>query len=129
MPEKDDFFKTVEELCQEDPRYKPDAYEFLMQALYFTQKKINRQGHLSGRELLDGIRGLAIEKYGPMAKTVLNHWGITQTGDFGNIVFNLIGKQVLSKSEADQLNDFNAVYDFEAAFGNVLRDSVIKQDE
>ena len=122
-----DFYEIVEEICASDRRYKPDAYEFLMQALSFTQKKLKRKTHVSGKELLEGIREFVIEQYGPMAKTVLSHWGITRTRDFGNIVFNMVKKNVLSKTDADSIEDFKDVYDFEAVFQNVLHDSVIKE--
>ena len=127
MKEKKDFYQVIEEICVKDPRYKPDAYEFVMQALYFTQKKIKRQGHMSGKELLEGIRDFAVQEYGPMTKTLLYHWGISKTEDFGNIVFNMIGKKVLSKTENDSVADFRDVYDFEKTFGNILRESVIKE--
>lgn len=124
--EQKDFYQVVEGIVRQDDRYHLDAYEFLMQALYFTQKKLKREGHLRGRELLEGIRKFAIEQYGPMAKTVLSHWGVTKTEDFGNIVFNMLAKKLLSKTEEDSLKDFKDVYDFEVVFANVLRDSVIK---
>ena len=126
MQEKKDFYRTVELICEKDKRYKLDAYEFVIQALYFTQKKLKKQTHISGKELSEGLRDFAIEQFGPMAKTVLTHWGITRTQDFGNIVFNMIDKKLLSKTEEDSITDFSDVYDFEVAFANVLRDSVIK---
>lgn len=126
MEEKKDFYQVVEDVCAEDKRYKADAYEFLMQALHFTQSKLKREKHVTGRELLEGIREFAIEEYGPMAKTVLGHWGINKTEDFGNIVFNMVDKKLLSKTQEDSIDDFKEVYDFQAAFGNVLGDSRIK---
>jgi uncharacterized repeat protein (TIGR04138 family) len=126
MEEKKDFYELAEEIYSEDPRYKPDAYEFLMQGLYFTQKKLARPGHVSGGELSKGMRDFAIDQFGPMVKTVFSHWGITKTEDFGNIVYNMIGKGMLSKTEEDSVEDFKDVFDFEEAFGNVLRDSVTK---
>ncbi|MBN1912783.1 MAG: hypothetical protein JW788_00125 [Candidatus Omnitrophica bacterium] len=125
MEEKKDFSRIIEEVFTRDSRYKPDSYEFLMQSLAFTQKKLKRQGHISGRELLEGIREFAIDQYGPMAKTVLSHWGISKTRDFGNMVFNLIEEKVLSRTEEDSLDDFNDIYDFDSAFGNVLRNITI----
>lgn len=112
-----DFNSAVEQISQKDLRYKPDSYEFICAALCFTQKKFKKEGHLSGRELLQGIREFAIEKYGPMAKAVLEYWGINKTGDFGNIVFNLIEKKVFFKTESDSIDDFKDVYDFDSAFG------------
>ena len=81
---------------------------------------------MTGKELSQGLRDFTIEQFGPMSKTVLAHWGITKTQDFGNIVFNMIDKKLLSKTEEDSIADFKEVYDFEAVFTNVLRDSVIK---
>jgi uncharacterized repeat protein (TIGR04138 family) len=118
------FWKLVEDICSRDKRYKPDAYEFVLQGLSFTQNKFKRQAHVSGRELACGLRDFAINQYGALARSVLSHWGINQTQDFGNIVFNMIEKKLLSRTEQDCLDDFNAVYDFNAAFANVLADSV-----
>ena len=128
------FWKLVEDICSKDKRYKPDAYEFVLQGLSFTQNKFKRQApynakhftaeHVSGRELACGLRDFAINQYGALARSVLSHWGINQTQDFGNIVFNMIEKKLLSRTEEDCLADFNVVYDFNAAFANVLADSV-----
>jgi uncharacterized repeat protein (TIGR04138 family) len=120
--EENDFRLAVDEICARDRRYKPDGYEFVMQALNFTQKKLKRPGHVSGRELAEGMRDLALKLYGPMSKTVLNHWGVHSTSDFGGIVFNLIGKKVLSRTESDCEADFENVYDFENAFKPVVKD-------
>ncbi len=125
MQQVKNFFQVIENICQKDNRYKPDSYEFVMQALQFTQKKIDKDGHVTGKELLEGIRQFALEQYGPMAKTVLVHWGITKTSDFGNIVFNMIEKKMLSKTETDSLEDFKDVFDFETAFKHILKDIVI----
>lgn len=126
MDEQKSFYELVEEICRQDNRYKPDAYEFLMQALHHTQKKLNRNTHVSGKELLEGIRELAIEQYGVMAQTVLSHWGISSTEDFGAMVFSMVEKKILSKTETDSLDDFKAGYDFKEAFGNIFRTIVIK---
>jgi uncharacterized repeat protein (TIGR04138 family) len=118
------FFEIVEALCDSDTRYKPDGYEFVMQALQFTQKRLKRPGHVSGKELLDGIRQYALKTYGPMARTVLEHWGIHTTEDFGNIVFNMIAAKLFSKTEDDTIDDFKDVYRFESAFKHVISDIV-----
>ncbi len=118
------FHDLVGQICGKDQRYKPDAYEFLFRGLTFTQSKLKRKSHISGKELACGLRDYAIDQYGALARSVLSHWGINQTRDFGNIVFNMIEYKLLSKNEKDCLADFNAVYDFEEAFANVLADSV-----
>jgi len=125
MDKKRDFYKLTEQICRRDPRYKADAYEFVMQALHFTQKKLKKDAHVSGRELAQGARDFAIEEYGPLAKAVLLYWGVKNTSDLGNIVFNMIGHKMLSKTDEDSIADFNDVYDFSAAFDNVLRDCEI----
>jgi uncharacterized repeat protein (TIGR04138 family) len=118
------FFDLVGDICNRDNRYKPDAYEFVLQGLNFTQSRLKKKSHISGRELAFGLRDYAIEQYGALAQRVLSHWGISQTRDFGEIVYNMIGKKLLAKSEEDLLSDFNSVYDFDAAFANVLADTV-----
>jgi uncharacterized repeat protein (TIGR04138 family) len=115
-----DFHTIVEAVCRRDRRYRADSYEFVMQALTFTQKKFGKPGHVTGKDLLEGIRLLALKLYGPMARTVLAHWGISSTEDFGNIVFNMIAVKLLSRTEDDTLDDFKNAYDFETAFKHVV---------
>lgn len=110
------FYQKVEELLKRDLRYKIDAYEFLMQALHFTQKKLNRKGHVGGKELSEGIKEYALDKFGPMARTVFEHWGITKTEDFGEIVFNMVENDLIAKTDKDSKEDFRGVYDFKEAF-------------
>ena len=104
------------EVIARDPRYKPEAYVFVHDALGHTWSRLDQRRHITGRELLDGIKDLALKRYGPMARAVLNSWGIRTTDDFGAIVFNLVDAGVLSKTEEDHIEDFHAVYDFEEAF-------------
>lgn len=110
------FYEKIEEIIKKDPRYKLDAYEFVMQALSFTQRKLNREGHISGKELLDGIREFGLDLYGPMTKTVFQHWGVRTTEDFGEIVFNMVENGVLGKTDKDSRDDFKNVYDFNDTF-------------
>lgn len=113
------FYKKVEEIVEQKPRYKSDAYEFVMQALWYTQDKLKRKGHVSAAELLEGIRQFTVEQYGLMSRQVLAHWGIKKTSDFGNIVFDMIDKGLMSKNDSDSLNDFKDVFDFKKAFNPV----------
>ncbi len=110
------FHKKVNQIIKKDARYKPDAYEFVMQALHYTQKKLKRDGHVSGRELLGGIREFGLGQYGPMLVTVLEHWGVKITDDFGEIVFNMIDNGIMKKTDEDSVKDFRKVYDFKSAF-------------
>jgi len=111
-----DFYKKIEEITEKDPRYKSDAYEFVLHALGFTQKKLNRKGHITGQELLEGIRQLGLEQYGPMTNTLFQHWGVKKTEDFGEIVFNMVEVGLMGKDEKDSRKDFKNVYNFEEAF-------------
>ncbi len=106
----------LEVICEKDQRYRQDAYEFIMEALAYSQKKFRRTRHVGGTELLEGTKELLLNKYGPMALTVLHHWGIRSTEDFGQIVFNLVENRVLSKSEEDNLEIFRDGYDFQEVF-------------
>ncbi len=123
-------------LLEEDQRYTLDAYVFVFDALGFAQnvlemgteyeseplpepppdeKESAPERHVSGQELCEAIRRFALEQFGLMAKTVLNSWGIRSTGDFGEIVFNLIGIGQMRKTPHDCREDFEEVYDFETA--------------
>lgn len=113
---KENFNAAVERICENDLRYKEGAYSFVMEALSFTQKKFRNPRHLSGEELLDGIRELLLKKFGPMTMSVLKHWGIKSTEDFGNIVFNLVEYKVLNKTEDDSIEHFRNGYDFTEVF-------------
>jgi|UniRef100_UPI00404B8B68 uncharacterized repeat protein (TIGR04138 family) len=123
MPELD-FTEIIDLICKEDPRYAKKAYDFVRQALDHTVKELRkldakragRSFHVTGAELLEGMRIYALDQFGPMAKTVLNAWGITRCRDFGAIVFNLIEYNVFSKTDSDKVEDFNEIYTFEEAF-------------
>jgi len=124
-----DFNKEVSLIIEKDPRYKADAYEFVMQALNLTQKDLKRKGHVSGIELLKGIRKLGLDQFGPMTRTVFYNWGIRKTDDFGSIVFNMIDSGLMSKNEQDTLLDFKDVYDFETALNVFDADFKIKKED
>src|ERR1700759_1810535 len=108
-----DFNEVVDLICKEDPRYDKKAYTFIRQGLDHTVKEIKKRDtaknrpsqHVTGAELLDGLRLFALDQYGPLTKTVLNSWGIKKCTDFGEIVFNLIEYNVFSKTESDRRED------------------------
>lgn len=124
---KKDLDTIIEEIAVKDSRYKEDAYEFVMEALSYTQKRSKTSRHVSGEQLLKGIKDLLLKKYGPMTMTVLNHWGIRTTEDFGNLVFNLVNNHVLSKTEEDDIELFKNFYDFEEVFENGYRKQLYKK--
>jgi uncharacterized repeat protein (TIGR04138 family) len=125
--------KRIAEIAKVDGRYKVDAYLFVQQSLAFAQLQRGQarrrhtesedaesasmpDPHLTGQELCAAIRVYAQELYGLLAKAVLNSWGVTNTGDFGEIVYKLIDIGEMTKSEADQREDFEEVFDFAEAF-------------
>jgi len=110
------FFKVVEEIVANDPRYKGEAYDFVAGALDYTQGKLDKPRHVSGQELLEGIREYGLERFGLMARTVFENWGVKTTVDFGNIVFNMVNAGLLAKTEKDSIEDFKDGYDFKEAF-------------
>ncbi|HVP58176.1 MAG TPA: Minf_1886 family protein [bacterium] len=112
----DNLTAELESLVSVDPRYKVEAYLFVINGLEYTLAKLRRSGHVSGRELAEGLRDYARAKFGPTARMVLDHWGIRRTDDFGCMVFNMIDRGILGKTEQDSLDDFRDVYDFDEAF-------------
>lgn len=122
-----EFNNILDVICTQDPRYKQDAYEFVMEALSFTQKKYQRSKHVTGVELLEGMKELLLSKYGSMTISVLQFWGIDKTEDFGHIVFNLVENKVLSKSAEDDIEHFRNGYDFQKAFHADYRQQLEKK--
>jgi len=119
-----DFAEIVALICKEDSRFDRKAYDFVRLGLDHTVKELrkkdsgraDRSRHVSGQELLHGLRVYALDQFGPLTKTVLNAWGITRCSDFGDIVFNLIDHSVFSKTDSDRREDFADVFDFDEAF-------------
>ena len=102
-----------------DPRYQAGAYDFVREALHIAVKKYrggDEGQHVTGKELLEGVREYALKEFGPMALTVLTQWGLRCGSDVGNIVYNLIKVGYFGKSDGDSLEDFDGGFDFEEAF-------------
>jgi len=121
MPEDRDFCAVIKDICRKDSRYDRNAYFFVRESLDFTSKLLNkpREGtarHMTGPELLEGIRSYALQEFGPLALTVLNSWGVKNTLDFGEIVFNLVETGKLGKTDEDKKEDFANGYDFQEVF-------------
>jgi uncharacterized repeat protein (TIGR04138 family) len=130
----------IVQLLHEDRRYRFEAYVFVFEALRYAQEVLQMgadvpgevrseqetqaipdaeesppEHHVTGRDLCEAIRRYALDQYGFMAKTVLNSWGVRGTGDFGEIVFNLIRVGQMRKTPSDTRVDFDNVYDFDTA--------------
>jgi uncharacterized repeat protein (TIGR04138 family) len=123
------------ELLRRDRRYHFDAYVFVFEALRYAQQKLGvgaeadegldpdeeEERHVTGQQLCEAIRHYAVQQYGLLSKRVLNHWGIHATGDFGEIVFNLIEIGQMRKTDSDRREDFEDVFDFDEG----LRDAFV----
>lgn len=115
------FEEAFVKIRAKDPRYDRDAYLFVREALDYTQKTIGKDPrgrirHITGQELLGGIREFALQQFGPMTQTVLEEWGIRCSQDFGEIVFNMVEVEWLAKTDKDSRADFEHGYDFDEAF-------------
>jgi len=117
----EEYEDQLSEAALSDGRFAPEAYVFLLEALAYARCRVSRlRGrpvrHVTGQELLEGFRLLGLERFGLMAKTVFNSWGIYTTSDIGDMVFRLIETGELEKSEQDKRSDFDDVFDFDEAF-------------
>ncbi len=108
--------KVLAELQERNPRFHRRAYVFLIDALHGVIAGMDERRHISGQELVEGVRGLAMQRFGPLARTVLEYWGINTTDDLGEIVFALVDIGVLVKQEQDRPEDFQDLFDFEEVF-------------
>ncbi len=121
------FHERIEQLASRDCRYHPEAYHFVFSALDYvldTQEHESEQGgrrlpddrHVAAADLLDGLRDFALEQYGPLARLVLEQWGLYRTEDFGEIVFGLVQGRLLNKQDTDRKSDFRNGFNFREAF-------------
>ena len=129
MPESGDpnpieFLKqqlALREAVARNPRYHIEAYAFVCEAVDYTCRKLGERRDVSGRELLGGICELALERFGFLARLVLQHWGVTRTDDFGEMVFALVEVGLLGKSPRDTMADFHDVFDLRQALDEQYR--------
>ena len=127
--------KTIQQIARKDPRYSRECYHFVGEALAYTihtfrekrrdagedvDEETTEQHHVTGHDLLNGIRELASERFGPLAPVVFRQWGVRETLDFGRVVFNLIDVELMSRQETDSLDDFAGGFDFDEAFSDEL---------
>ena len=113
--------QAIAKLREENPKFSAAAYHFIRRSLDHSLRKLKRQdadrpAHVSGKELLVGFRDLALEEYGPLAKTVLEDWGITKCSEVGEVVFQLVRMGVLGKNDNDVIEDFEELWSFAEAF-------------
>ena len=110
--EKDDF----SDILKKDDRFDPRAYDFVLDVIH--EACLNAKGHVSGQELLEVFRDLALDAYGPMAYTVLNDWGLRCCEDVGAVVFNLYDSKRIGKTDKEAPEDFVGGYNFKREFSD-----------
>lgn len=113
--------QAIEAIIEKDPRYPREAYEFVRESLdctirLFRKDAVGKERHVTGKELLEGLRRHALDQFGPLAHTVLTSWNLRAGEDVGEIVFNMVNARVLSKTDRDKREDFQNGYDFEETF-------------
>lgn len=99
-----------------EPRFHEHAFLFVLAALEFCQQRLTERRHITGGELAVACRDLALERYGLMARLVLEHWGVRCTSDIGDIVFTLVDLGLLISQPNDAREEFTAVFEFDDAF-------------
>lgn len=115
--EEQEQIDKIRKLVRDDPRYPFDAYIFLFQALEFTTSRVvGEKRHVAGKELLEGIRRFAVDAFGPLTLMVFKHWGVRRTEDFGEMVWNLVERELMGKTPEDRKEDFSDGYVFSDAF-------------
>ncbi len=116
MPDTTDYMIKLQEIVESDTRYDIETYFLVQKALGFLISSLDERRHVTGRELLEAIRQVIRREYGPLGRDVLEHWGVYRCEDFGEIVFNMVDRGLLKKTETDSREDFKDGYDFEEAF-------------
>ncbi|MBM3972520.1 MAG: hypothetical protein FJ301_00240 [Planctomycetes bacterium] len=128
--EQDLLEDKIQKVRRRDRRYSRHAYYFVLDALDWTMAELGREEksgedrHVGGRELLIGIKEYASLQFGPMAALVFDRWGIHKSSDFGEIVFNLIDAELLSRRSTDSRLDFVDGADFRETFAQKHRESL-----
>ena len=125
--------QAIIDIARRDGRYSPEAFFFVYEALEYTLHRIGvpegARHHVSGQQLLDGIRTLALERFGLLAYTALSRWGITKTDDFGDIVFMLVENEKMSRTDEDSLEDFHDRFDLAEALDSPEALRFVLKDE
>ena len=126
MEEAEKIKKQFHALSLKSKRFTPEAFLLITEAMMKTREWVKKgvlreddpagvtrestQGgfHISGRELLSGLKKIAFERWGRMATTVLSMWGMKDCEDVGEIVFMMLEEPDIgwNKREEDTREDF-----------------------
>ncbi|MCA0377738.1 MAG: hypothetical protein LCH84_19045 [Gemmatimonadetes bacterium] len=106
----------MDQIRLREQRFDERAYLFVLSSLEHSQARLIERRHISGPELAHACRELALQRFGVMARLVLEHWGVRATADIGDIVFTLVDLGLLISQPDDSREDFEDVFDFADAF-------------
>src|SRR3954464_1668260 len=106
----------MERIRMREPRFDERAYLFVLAALEYCQQKLPERRHIAGRELSLACRDLALDRFGVLARLVLEHWGVRSTADIGDVVFTLVDLGLLMSQPSDSREEFIGVFDFDQSF-------------
>jgi uncharacterized repeat protein (TIGR04138 family) len=106
----------MERIRLREQRFDERAYLFVLGALEFCQQRLPERRHITGRELALACRDLALDRFGVMARMVLEHWGVRSSSDLGDVVFTLVELELLMSQSTDTRDEFVGVFDFDQAF-------------
>lgn len=120
--------ELLEEILAQDTRYSREAYAFVSEALTYTVQAKGEPGHVTGKELCEGLAAYGLQQFGRLARPVLQSWGIRTSEDIGEIVFNMVDVGLLRKTDEDSREDFAGVIDFEETFEQEFRIEIVPGD-
>ena len=112
----------IQDLALHDGRYSPEAFRFLFESLNHAVSVAGKEAatgterHVTGRQVLEGMRINALETFGPLAAQVWRSWGVGEAMDWGRIVFLLVDHGMLNRQESDSIEDFSDGFDFDEVF-------------
>jgi uncharacterized repeat protein (TIGR04138 family) len=116
------------DVVRRDGRYALEAYEFIFDAIDYARHRLAAQRgglrkvrHISPRELLEGVRDLALEQFGLLATEVFCRWGIQTTSDVGEIVWNLVQSGDIELAPGETRADFDDVFDLKEELARQFR--------
>ncbi len=122
MPTNKDFAQAVQVVLSRHQRYSPEAYYLLDRAMEFACQEFALEGHLCAEQVYLCYCKLAQMEYGPLAREVLEHWGVRTPSDLGAIVYHLIETQLFKKRDGESQRDFDHLPDLQIVLDRLIAD-------
>jgi len=116
--------EQIADLARTDRRYPADAYMLVFDGLEHALANMGTRRHVTPRELVLGVRDAAVDNWGLLARSVLETWGMRDTGAIGDLVFNLIRRGLLEAGEEDTRDQFDDAFSFEEGLDGHFKQSI-----